>query len=100
MELGPSQLWTSTEATQSRYHTSLNPKYVLILTGLVQFELTEWHNADQYKGITRAGIQGLEDDFNSTIIFKVLTRSLESTPSELTDLTGWLGSIYSGPEGD
>ena len=27
--------------------------------------------------ITRAGIQGLEDDFNSTIIFKVLTRSFD-----------------------
>ena len=38
--------------------------------------------------ITRAEIQGLEDDFNSTIIFKVLTKSLRSTPSERTDLTG------------
>ena len=34
--------------------------------------------------ITRAGIQGLGDDFNSTIIFKVLTRSLRSTQYGLT----------------
>ena len=34
--------------------------------------------------ITRAGIQGLEDDFNLTIIFKVLTRSLRSTQYRLT----------------
>ena len=33
-------------------------------------------------------IQGLEDDFNSTIIFKVLTRSLRSTQYGLT----WLAS--------
>ena len=34
--------------------------------------------------ITRAEIQGLEDDFNSTLIFTVLTRSLRSTQYRLT----------------
>ena len=50
--------------------------------------------------ITRAVFRAWKMTSISTIIFKVLTRSLESTLPELTDLTGWLGSIYSGPEGD